>query len=255
MQRISSAVVALLAIFLLTAAPAGAITNGTADYDVNYPYVGIIEGSGICSGSLISPTVLLTAGHCTAGMGTVWVTFVPEIYSFDEITIPGTAYTHPNYCLGCSPGQGGTAVYDVGVVVFDEPIIVDRYASLPSEGQVNALANGSGLMAVGYGVQEFQRGGGPPLGAGLGVRAYAPVSFINNNHNTADMFLKLSSIAGQGGGGICSGDSGGPILSGDTVLGVTSFSNWNCNSSSYAQRIDIPAVLNFIADPANYPGV
>lgn len=245
MRKFSSALVALLAMLLVSVAPAAAITNGTPDYDAAYPYVGIVEGDGgICSGSLLSPYILLTAGHCATDGSTVWVTFVPEIFSFDEITIAGTMHVHPDFCPGCAPQMGGVPTYDVGVVVFENPIDVGWYASLPYEGQVNDLANGTTLMAVGYGVQGFTRGG-PPQGAGLGVRNYAPVSFINNNHKLADMFLKHSANGGQG--GTCAGDSGGPILMGDQILAVISFNNWNCNSSSYAQRIDIPEVRSWVA--------
>jgi hypothetical protein len=239
----------MLVFLLVTAIPAGAITNGTSDYDGAYPYVGIVQGAGICSGTLIAPTVLLTAGHCTVGMETVWVTFVPEIYDFDEVNIPGTAYTHPDFCEGCAPGLGGTSQYDVGIVVFEVPPIEPGwYPSLAGDGTVDTLANGTTLTAVGYGVQDFQVGGGPPQGAGLGVRSYASVSFINNNHNLAGTFLKHSSIQGQGGGGVCAGDSGGPILSNGAILAVISFSNWNCNSSAYAQRVDIPQVSGWIGE-------
>jgi V8-like Glu-specific endopeptidase len=53
----------------------------------------------LCSGTLISPTVFLTAGHCTAflesiGVQDVWVTFDA---SFDSAAplIHGTYHTHP----------------------------------------------------------------------------------------------------------------------------------------------------------------
>ena len=47
------------------ATSAGAITNGVPDGNA-HPYVGVASsGDWFCSGTLLSPTVFLTAGHCT----------------------------------------------------------------------------------------------------------------------------------------------------------------------------------------------
>ena len=87
------ALLGVLATLLLTAAPATAITYGQLD-DGEHPYVGFMiffdpttPGWFSCSGTLLSPTVFLTAGHCTFNIGNdgehvgtsggndVWVTF------------------------------------------------------------------------------------------------------------------------------------------------------------------------------------
>jgi hypothetical protein len=254
MFRVTSALAALLIVFLASAAPAGAITNGTPD-GYGHPYVGMVYNEyGVCSGTLISPTVFLTAGHCTADFEyyglPVYVTFQPEAdFTFDPAQhLTGTPYTHPNFCLGCAPGLPGFATYDVGVVVLDEPYEGVGFGSLPYERQVNDLGKGSTLTALGYGTRGFIRGGGPPQPVGLADRYVANVSFINANNALGDMFLKHSTNGSQGQGGTCSGDSGGPIFAADhaTVLGVTSFGGGNCNSVAYAQRIDHPDVLGWL---------
>jgi hypothetical protein len=75
------AAIALLATLAL-AAPAGAITYGTPDGN-RHPQVGALlapqaysDGTwAACSGTLISPTVFLTAAHCDLGVSRVAVTF------------------------------------------------------------------------------------------------------------------------------------------------------------------------------------
>jgi len=77
------AAIALMAV-LAVAAPARAITYGTPDGD-GHPEVGALlapqaysDGTwAACSGTLISPTVFLTAAHCDLGVSRVAVTFDP----------------------------------------------------------------------------------------------------------------------------------------------------------------------------------
>ena len=88
-MRISvrAALVAALAFVVLLVAPtsAHAITGGTFDATNKYSNVGIIvfydaEGRFRCSATLVTPTVLLTAAHCTEGtIGKTIVSFEPFI--------------------------------------------------------------------------------------------------------------------------------------------------------------------------------
>ena len=105
------------------AAPAQASTGGLPDADL-HPDVGLIAfydstGRYRCSATLVSPTVVLTAAHCTLGtLGKTLVTFdtfiddaPPSIlpvaadttagYTTEELAAAGyhsgTAYAHPAY--------------------------------------------------------------------------------------------------------------------------------------------------------------
>jgi hypothetical protein len=248
---------------LFGATAAVAITNGQPDGD-NHPYVGLavfdVGGapSHRCSASLLSPTLVLTAGHCTDGTSAarVWFDEIvqgnPE-YPFSGATsYDGTAFTYPGFCIGCGNGLPGFAAGDVGVIVLSEAVptsAVVEYADLPAAGLVDTLKNKTPVDFVGYGVQEQITGGGPPVWTGLRNRLFAPSELVSGNFTHSEDFMRLALNPGGGSGGTCFGDSGGPdLLAGtDTVLAVNSYvTNSNCSGVGYSFRVDTPAVLSWI---------
>jgi hypothetical protein len=253
----------LLAMGLLasTAIPAAAITRGGVPDGDDHPYVGLMVAGvesedGVftplwrCSGSLVSPTVFVTAGHCTYGTNKAQLWFESDLepnradygYPFTG-DASGTTHTHPDYI------DELFYLYDLGVVVLDEPIHLDRYAELPEVDQLDTLAkgrNGAQITAVGYGLQ-----GVVPDTIALLTRYQATLFVVNDRG-----FAGLRQAPGSGWfatsgdakhGGTCFGDSGGPALTGDTIVGVTSFGlNPNCAGVGGAYRIDRETDLEFI---------
>jgi secreted trypsin-like serine protease len=232
---------------LLASGAAQAILNGQPDGD-RHPYEGLVaDEEFVCSGAAISPTVFITAAHCfdTPGQD-VEITFDPDgLYGEEEsVFYSGTWYPDPEFCFACSGGLVDLDTHDVAVVILDEPVALDRYAILPSEGLVDTLANKTRATAVGYGIQDREKKLDP---GELFTRYYAPVELNQSNDRISDEFLKVTANPSQGKGGICFGDSGGPILKGDTILGVISFlTNGNCAGVTYSYRIDTAEALAFI---------
>jgi hypothetical protein len=286
MRRVVLVLATMALAIVLAGGVAQAIINGDPDRGPKaHPYVGALvtvlpsgefKGQPIagCSGTLISPRVFLTAGHCTDFL---IKKKLPTYVSFDPTYKPGaskvikaTPYTHPGFCFPTSEDKGkcrlppnrpekvGTLPrdvrYDVGVAVLDQPVRMSTYGSLPKAGLVDTLKEGQRLTTVGYGTRGFDLISKPPLQPQprlLGDRYRATVRLLNPiDPAVGEMSIKttgVSFIKGKGEGS-CSGDSGGPLFVGDqqTIVGVTSGGYPLCRGPGYYQRMDLPRVLSWI---------
>jgi hypothetical protein len=266
---LAAALVAALAIGLV---PAGAITNGDPDGE-GHPYVGLMvakNAAGVplwrCSGTLMSPTVFMVAGHCTEAPAASAVIFFS---SGSPSGIPlGTGYpaAGPNPCAGitgypCTGDATGARhthpqydpnaffLHDLGVVTLSAPVTGRGFGALPSEGELSELPKHASLTAVGYGLQKSFPDAASQNDRAVRIRmvAHPRISGIDNNF-VGDFAFTTSHDASRG--GTCFGDSGGPNFIGtsNVVGGVTSFGTTaTCKGHNGAYRVDQPDDLAWLA--------
>jgi V8-like Glu-specific endopeptidase len=272
------ALLAVLAAWLLSfAGSAGAIT-GNYTKDVVHDNVGLIvfytpntpagqdPFSHRCSGTLISSTLMVTAGHCTQGVDSGRVYFQQAAApKYDPNAFggwggdPTTGYPYQNgvtftradnfgFLLGF-PETG-----DLGVVVLDTPVTpVNGFATLPGVGAVDAYVNAAAkkqqarFTVSGYGLSDQD-----PVPVSFRERLTATSYAVNNEAPITEFNLKTTANASRGKGGTCNGDSGGPVFFyGTTVIAaVTSFGmNGQCKGLDFSYRVDRAHLLAWILNP------
>ena len=265
MIRKSSFVLAACAI-VLSAVPANAVVNGQPDGG-EHPYVGEImyfaadfvdpafEDPGAwftCTGTLVSPTIVVTAGHCTFGVGLnggsttsngdgsggndIWVNFseAPQLAGFpssddyepdenDEAYLDRAAFLNANgWIRGTAYPHdeflnGPFILHDLGVVELGAEVTMPVYGEIAPEGYLSEQygekpRSGQVFELVGYGLEESR----PFFFQGGHTRRKALIKL--NSLNAGPYGDALAFFSNNNGavhqGGQCWGDSGGPIFDG-----------------------------------------
>lgn len=257
----------MLLLSLATAPPAAAIIDGQRD--TVHTNVGLIRfttetGRFRCSGTLISPTVVLTAGHCTGETGdspatNVYVSFNTDL-ALDPLAagiapaeraaraanyITGTAHPDPGWTGGLSFSKQ----HDQGVVVLDAPAATKWPGITPApllpvgtlDANQGALKNQT-FTLVGYGVEI----GAKKAQIVVTERRFttAPLKSVQ----TEVVTFQINDRDSKAGGGSCFGDSGGPAFLGPYVVGDASYVNsLSCNATGSYQRVDTAYSRAFLA--------
>jgi len=277
MRRALAMLAAIAAMLGFSAGPASAIT-GNYQKDFTHRYVGLLvfyttpDASGDpfdhrCSGSLITPRVVLTAGHCTEGVSSGRIYMRQSVApNYDPAAFgglggdPTTGYPyqrgvqfHTTFNYGFHDFEGFPDTHDAGLVILDHAISRDEYGRVAEPGSLNPFEKITNKQSVhftsnGYGLSLSN----PVHTESFRQRLMATGSLVNlGSHNTGGFNLQTTANPGNDRGGTCSGDSGGPVFFGgttsDKIVSVTSFgmSPW-CKGVDFSYRIDQQAVVNWI---------
>jgi hypothetical protein len=254
MRRILLVGVALIAMLGL-AWPAQAITYGTPDGN-GHPEVGALlaptpysDGTwATCSGTLISPTVFLTAAHCDEGVSRVAVTFDTAYNAATGTTYWGTWHADPAY------RQAQSDPHDVAVVVLDDAVGGITPARLPAAGSLSGLKVGDQFTSVGYGAQSVTIEQGPTF-------HYSDVRYVATGGLLAvnPSWLRISMNPARGDGGTCYGDSGGPNFLGagagetNIVAATTITGDSMCRATNVDYRLDTATARAFLGQYVALP--
>jgi hypothetical protein len=272
--RIAGVIALALGLAATPLVPASAITGGEPDGN-GHPNVGLIlfympDGRFRCTATLVSPTVLVTAAHCTKGtLGKTLVTFDSVIAEQPPSPFPvaadpakgytqaelekagyksGVAASHPQYSDFTDLDNWN----DVGVIVLDRPVTNIAPAKIAPANYLNAYQqpklNSTIFTSVGYGTEVRKADSGPqkptPMSYPLlrrwaeepGQKLTPQILQVNGNEHD-----------NRGTGGTCFGDSGGPTYHGGYVVTVTSYGyTQNCRYLDGLQRIDIKVVQDWL---------
>jgi V8-like Glu-specific endopeptidase len=235
------------------------ITNGTLDGNAHPAVVlMVLDSAGSpayrCSGTLFSPTIVVTAGHCTgepgefSGMRVFTESDVQHGNNNYPLAGPNTVeakawHSHPLFT------EALFFLHDVGVIELNAPVTLAQsaYGVLPGVDDLDALKPRASTIftSVGYGVQRIN----PVKLVADKVRMTAEPHLVQINTGYTGLgSLVLSNNASTG--GTCFGDSGGPNFLGtsNVVAGVTSFGkNGSCGGTGGVFRLDRKDVVDFVS--------
>lgn len=212
----------------------GKNADGSEDFAKTIVALFNTQGGNLCTGSIISDSIIVTAAHCffssdirTSSPAATWrVIFGTNIRAQNRIMRPVISYrTSP---MWPARGTDETNSGDIAVVYFSGGL-PDGFQPVPILEDASVLTADATILLAGYGVEDgVQR-------KGSGILRSVETTIANPSYSETEI-----SVDQTKGKGACHGDSGGPayIKIGDKWMlwGVT---NHGINDSK--DRCDVNA--------------
>jgi secreted trypsin-like serine protease len=232
MRRLLTILAATAATLALTAAPSHAIVGGSDAASGEYPSVSevIIGKAFLCTGTLVAPDYVLTAGHCgsiTGGAGVAtpagWPAPLIDVYVGSNK--PGQGEQIPVSSVTVMPKYLLNSGYDITLLKLSRNS-TKTPTKVVGAGGASLWAPGTLEEIVGFGATA--EGGDTPDTL---QKAKVPITTDASCASAYDDFDANSMVCAgypQGGTDTCQGDSGGPLFGRDAagalkVVGATSF--------------------------------
>lgn len=216
------------------------IVGGSVANPAQWPYAVAIfrKGHLHCTGSVIGPTKVLTAGHCVAGFNLAKFQVIvgrPNLraQSGGQIIGVSSGRVHPDFAQ--------TGLHDVAVLNLAQPTGVSPIPLATSAQSAAATLPGASLRVAGFGATT-------PFGTHLSRFLKQTFEIVRTDRRclkayTRDLYAPASMICALGAKrknpgrfkihtSACSGDSGGPVVAdtptGAVEVGTVSFGGALC---------------------------
>nr|CAH0101344.1 unnamed protein product [Daphnia galeata] len=220
------------------------IVGGTLAAAGEFPFTALLRRSGsfFCGGTLISPSVIMTAAHClisvpASSTSTLQVTVNTLSASGgtgSEVRSVNKFLLHPNY-------NSATKQHDIALMALSSPITTVTPVQLPYfsdigntfEGQLTAIAGWGTTSSGGSVSSNLLKANVNIVSNSVCRRQYKRGPSIFGIIFSSSFYSTEMMCAAAPGKDTCQGDSGGPLLFGRFQVGITSFGR-GCADPNYA---------------------